>query len=532
MSLTVETLEEYRQCCERQAQKIIDLEAQLQWLKEQFCLAQHRQFGASSEKTPAEQRALLFNEAEALADPIVPEPTMETITLKRRKFQGQREARFKHLPVETVTHVLTDDDLACEHCGGERYALPEEMAEVREELEIVPAHVKLTRHVQLKYGCRPCDHEGTSSPLVTAAMPTPAFPNSFASASAVAYIMSQKFVNGLPLYRQEQDFARFGVTLSRQTLSNWMLAGADWLEPVYERMIEHLLQRDILHADETTLQVLHESGRAATTQSYLWLYRTGRDGPPIICYEYQPTRASAHPIAFLKKYRGYLHADGYQVYECLTWLTLVGCWAHARRKFTDALKALPVSARTTEKPSPAEEGKRFCDRLFKLERDLQDATPAERFEERLHQSRPVLNAMKLWLERQVETLLPKSAFGHAVTYCLNQWEKLTAFLKDGRLELDNNRSERSIKPFVIGRKNWLFANTAKGAKASAIIYSIIETAKENGLHPFAYLKYLFEQIPDCKTSDLDRLLPWSSTLPVDCHIPDTSSHYLQASLGE
>jgi len=341
----------------------------------------------------------------------------------------------------------------------------------------------------------------------------------------VAYIMSQKFVNALPLYRQEQDFARFGVTLSRQTLANWMLAGADWLEPVAERLIEHLLTRDILHADETTLQVLHESGRPAQAQSYLWLYRTGRDGPPIICYEYQPTRASAHPIAFLKKYRGYLHADGYQVYDSLTWLTLVGCWAHVRRKFTDALKALPASARATDKPSPAEEGKRFCDRLFEIERELHDATPIERFTGRLQRSRPVLNAMKCWLERQGETMLPKSAFGHAITYCLNQWEKLTAFLKDGRLELDNNRSERSIKPFVIGRKNWLFANTAHGAKASAIIYSIIETAKENGLHPFAYLKYLFEQIPDCKTSDLDRLLPWSATLPADCRVPDTSSHY-------
>jgi len=277
---------------------------------------------------------------------------------------------------------------------------------------------------------------------------------------------------------------------------------------------------------------LHESGRAAQTQSYIWLYRSGRDGPPIICYEYQPTRASAHPMAFLKNYRGYLQVDGYQVYDCLTWLTLVGCWAHARRNFTDALQALPASARASDPPSPAEAGKRFCDRLFAIERNLHESTPSERFTGRLHYSRPVLNALHSWLEQQMPTLLPKSAFGKAVLYCLNQWEKLTAFLQDGRLELDNNRSERSIKPFVIGRKNWLFANTAKGANASAIIYSLIETAKENGLCPFAYLKYLFEQIPDCTTSALDRLLPWSATLPTDCHVPDTSAHYQPVSLAE
>jgi hypothetical protein len=289
-------------------------------------------------------------------------------------------------------------------------------------------------------------------------------------------------------------------------------------------MVEHLIARDILHADETTLQVLHELDRAATAQSYIWLYRTGRDGPPIICYEYQPTRASAHPIAFLKNYRGYLHVDGYQVYDSLTWLILLCCWAHARRKFTEALTALPAAVRAANPISPAEEGLRFCNRLFEIERELHDATPSERFEGRLQRSRPVLNAMKIWLDHQTQKMLPKSAFGQAVNYCLNQWDKLNNFLLDGRLELDNNRSERSIKPFVIGRKNWLFANTPKGAKASAIIYSIIETAKENGLHPYTYLTYLFDQIPDCKSSDLDRLLPWSTTLPNDCHVPDTSAH--------
>jgi hypothetical protein len=354
-------------------------------------------------------------------------------------------------------------------------------------------------------------------------MPTPAFPNSLASASAVAYIMSQKFVEGLPLYRQQQSLARLGVTIPRQTMANWMLKGAEWLEPLYDRMHEELLRRDILHADETTLQVLREADRAAQTKSYMWLYRSGRDGPPIVLYDYQQTRAREHPRTFLHGFTGYLHVDGYQAYEKLQGITLAGCWSHARRGFTDALTALPASARTAGTPVAAEIGLNFCNQLFTIERDLHDATPAERFAVRQQRSRPVLNAFQAWLANQSVTALPKSAFGQAVNYCINQWEKLITFLLDGRLELDNNRSERSIKPFVIGRKNWLFANTPAGAKASAIIYSLIETAKENGLHPYAYLTYLFTELPDCSTTDLDRVLPWSASLPSTCHVPTISN---------
>lgn len=501
--------------------KLAQLEAETQWLKEQFRLAQRRQFGTSSERTPAEQPALLFNEAEATADATVPEPTAETITVRRRKAKGRREAHLAHLPVETVLHRLPEDAQACACCGGPLHELPETMGEVRQELKIVPAQATLVKHVRVKYGCRQCEREATTAPILTAPMPTPAFPNSLASPSAVAFIMSQKFVEGLPLYRQEQSFARLGVTLSRQTLANWMLAGADWLQPVYDRLQDLLLQRDILHADETTLQVLQEPSRAATTKSYLWLYRTGRAGPPIILDEYQPTRDGAHPKAFLDGFTGYLHVDGYPGYHGLPGVTLVGCWAHARRKFNEALTALPASARASGKPTAAEEGLRFCNALFTIERDLCDATPAERQAARQQRSRPILNAFRAWLEQQAAQTLPKSALGTAITYCRNQWDKLTVFLTDGRVELDNNRSERSIKPVVIGRKNWLFANTPTGAKASATIYSLVETAKANGLDPRTYLQYLFEHLPDCMTKNLDRLLPWSPTLPDACHVPST-----------
>ena len=248
-----------------------------------------------------------------------------------------------------------------------------------------------------------------------------------------------------------------------------------------------------------TAACLKSPPRAATTDSYLWLYRPGRDGPPIILYDYQETRARAHPQAFLAGFTGYLHVDGYHVYEGLPGITPVGCWSHARRDFTDALIALPASARAPGQPPPAAQtGLDLCNRLFAIERDLHDATPEARKDGRLQRSRPVLDAFHAWLEEQADRVLPKSALGKAITYCRNQWPKLTVFLEDGRLELDNNRSERSIKPLVIGRNNWLFAN---------------------GLVPAAYLTYLFERLSDLTTRQLDTVLPWTDAVQAACAIP-------------
>jgi hypothetical protein len=235
--------------------------------------------------------------------------------------------------------------------------------------------------------------------------------------------------------------------------------------------------------------------------------------------DYQTTRAGKHPSRFLTGFKGYLHVDGYAGYNELANVTLVGCWAHARRKFDEALKALPEDKRN--KAVAAREGLEYCNRLFAIERELKDKTPEERYQIRQVRSKPVLDAFLAWLKTQKSRVLPKSSFGQAIYYCLAQWDKLVAFLQDGRLELDNNRSEHSIKPFVIGRKNWLFANTPRGAKASAITYSIIETAKENGLNPFQYLIYLFEKLPNLDLQDknaLDQLLPWAETLPPVCRM--------------
>jgi transposase len=494
------------------------LKAENQWLKEQLGLAKHRLFAPSSEKTPVGQEAMLFNEAEACTATELPKPQSETVTYTRRKFAGQRDLNLEGLPVEDIVYDVPEDERVCPQCDG---ALHEMGTDVRTEIKIIPAVITVVRHVRPKYTCRHCQNHDLKTPVLTAPMPTTAFPNSLASPSAVAHIMVQKFVEGCPLYRQEATLARMGFSLSRQTMASWMLVGADWLQTIYARLKVSLLKRDIAHADETTLQVLHEAGRSAQSTSYMWLYRSGRDGPAIVLFEYQPTRAGAHPQAFLKGFRGFLQVDGYVGYEGLTGVTLIGCWAHARRKFVEATQVLPTAERK-KGGTHAHTGLDFCNQLFEIERELRDVTPEARLAGRLQRSTVVLDKFRLWLDALSLQVLPKSKLGEAIGYCLNQWPKLRGFLLDGRLELDNNRSERSIKPFVIGRKNWLFANTSKGARSSAIIYSLMETAKENGLHPLTYLTYLFEQLPnlDRKNPDaVDALLPWSDAVQARCGVP-------------
>lgn len=513
------TIEDLEQKTAKLEQQNAELTAKLNWYQEQFRLAQLKRFGASSEKTHPDQLALnLFNEAEVLATPASQEPDVETVTYNRKKSAGTREAKLEHFPVETITYELPEDEQVCACCGGALYGMS---TETRNEITVIPAEVKVTRHVRQVYACRHCEREEIRTPIITASMPKPVYPGSLASPSIIAHVMSQKYVDSQPLYRQEQQFARLGLTISRQTLANWMIYGADqWHSLLTERMREHLLVQDIAHADETTLQVLHEPGKSAEAKSYLWLYRTGRMSSPIVLYNYQPTRGGEHPRNFLTGFSGYLHVDGYSGYHKVKSVTLIGCFAHARRKFDEAMKALPASQDKTQ--TAAEQGLQFCNQLFAIERELKNATPEERYNVRMARSRPVLDSYLVWLRQQRSRTLPKSLLGQAITYSLNQWDKLIAFLQDRRLEIDNNRSERAIKPFVIGRKNWLFANTPRGAKASAIIYSVIETAKENGLNPFKYLMHLFEQLPqlpDPKDPEaLDNLLPWSSTIPLTCRV--------------
>ena len=515
LDITIENLQ--NKCVQLEAQNA-EFAAKIKWFEEQFRLSQHRQFGKSSEQTSASQFDL-FNEPESEATPSKVEPTFEEINYTRRKQVGQREEQLKDLPVETVEYRLPLEEQVCSCCSNE---LHEMSTEVRQELKVIPAQVSVVRHVRYVYGCRHCEKEGTKTPIITAPMPAPVLPGSLVSPSMMAYVMTQKYVDGMPLYRQEQSWFRLGIALSRQTMANWIIQGSDrYLQDIYNRLHEHLLLRDIAQADETTVQVLKEPGRAAESKSYMWMYRSGRDGPPIVLFNYQTTRASKHPIRFLKGFSGFLQVDGYAGYNGLENVTLVGCLAHCRRKFTDALKALPK----TEQGSVlviSNEGLEFCNKLFAIERNLKELSSEERYKARLELSAPVTEAFLAWIKIQTPRVLPKSALGQAIQYCRNQWPKLTAFLKDGRLFIDNNASERSIKAFVMGRKVWMFSNTPKGANASSVVYSIIETAKENQLNPFQYLTYLFEKLPNVYISDpsvLDEYLPWSTTLPDYCQLP-------------
>jgi transposase len=506
-------LEESEKRIEELEKKNVELEALVKYYEEQFRLLQHKRFGSSSEKTKPQEQPMLFDETENAADKRRPEPALEEITYTRRKREGKREEDLSTLPVEVMEHALPEGERICSECGGSLHVMGHE---TRRELKIIPAQVTVVEHVREVYSCRECEKNATSVPVVKAPLPEPIISGSLASPSSVAHIMVQKYVNAVPLYRQEQELLRNGVELSRQTMANWLMrCSEDWLRPLYDRMREQLMKERVLHADETVLQVLREPGKEAKTNSYMWLYRTsGAALHAMVLYEYQPTRSSSHPQKFLETFQGYLHTDGYAGYNILEpRVTLVGCWAHVRRKFDEALKAAPPEQR---EGSASRKGLEFCNQLFELERGYEKLSLEERYEKRLEQSKPTSDAFFEWAESSCA--LPKSALGKAVHYALSQRPHLENLYLDGRLELSNNRAERSIKPFVIGRKNWLFSATPKGARASSVIYSILETAKENALKLFEYIEYLLESLPGTTGSMLDSLLPWSDSLPDKCRV--------------
>jgi len=483
-----------------------ELEHQITWLLDQLKLSKHRQFGASSEQSKYDlNQTSLFNEAEQTADLTIPEPDIEEVKSYRRKKSRNAIDRLPpDLDVEIITHELPENERSCPNCNGQLHVMGRE---TREELKLIPARAVIVRHVRHVYACRDCEKNGTEVPIVKAEMPNPVIKGSFASPEAIAHIASQKFVMGIPLYRQEQEWERNGIHLSRQTMSNWLIKATMWLILIYNRLHELLCEHDVAHADETTVQVLHEEGKKAQSNSYMWLYRTSGDAKHhIVLYEYQPSREGKHPKEFLKGFNGFLHSDGYERYHELPEnITNVGCWAHVQRKFDEALKIIPEKDRIG---TNALHGKHFCQRLFSLERKFSELTPDERFEQRIKLSKPVIDEFFKWTKSL--KVLPKSLIGQAAAYALNQQKWLENVLLDGRLELSNNRAERSIKPFVIGRKNWLFSNTPKGAESSAILYSLIETAKENGLNPYEYLTAVFRTAPNLpEGSSVDDLLPWN-----------------------
>ena len=459
--------------------------------------------------------SLMFDETEAWLSRRRAKET--EVAAHTRRSSRPEEVLPDNVPVEVVEHRIPEKEPDCPVCGTAKMEIGRD---VRRTLVMIPAQVMIRENIYFTYACPKCKEEGTETPIRKAERLPALTPGSYASAEAVAHIMVQKFVMYAPLYRQEQEWNRAGVQLSRQTMSNWVLRVAeDWLKPVYEELHRRLLQRQVLHADETTLQVLKLEGRAARSKCYMWLYRTSGDAKsPVVLYEYRPTRKAENAAAFLEGFSGWLHADGYAGYHRLPEnIRVVGCWAHARRKFDEALQTLLQEKR---KDSLAAAGECYCSRLFQLEKSFAELTPEERHAKRLEQEKPVLDALLAWANAASGKAAPKSALGRALHYLLEQWPYLIRYLEDGRLELSNNRAERSIKPFVMGRKNWLFANTPGGAQSSSVIYSLIETAKENGLDPYRYLLWVLRNAPAMSQMDeawAEQLLPASA--PQECRIP-------------
>ncbi|EPP9847706.1 IS66-like element ISAba24 family transposase, partial [Acinetobacter baumannii] len=479
---------------ERVNQQLSD---KLQQLLERYNLKKYQKFSPSSETYEGDGEVL--NEAEQLIEDesVATEPDNQTTESAEKAAKPRRPRIAPELPRVDVIHDI--DDKTCTCCG---HALHQMGEEVSEQLEFVPAQIRVLRNVRLKYSCRQCETNGTKVEIKIADVPPAVIPKSMATPSLLAQIISSKMHYGLPLYRQEQLFNQAGIELSRQTMSRWLISCAEKLKPLLALMKAELLKQPVLWADETTVNVLD----VEKSTCYMWVYGCGLEqstGPKLVLFDYQDSRSSIHPTDFLAGFAGYLQVDGYAGYE-KTHATLVGCWAHARRKFVEAQKAQGKG-----KTGKADVALNHIQKLYALESQLKTVPPDKKYDARQTLAKPLLEQFKSWLDKSSESVTKESLLGAAITYSLNQWPKLMRYLDDGRLNIDNNRAERAIKPFVIGRKAWLFANTKSGAQASAALYSLVETAKINGLEPYDYLCRLLTELPKANTHEqLQQLLPY------------------------
>ncbi|MCP3477713.1 IS66 family transposase (plasmid) [Bradyrhizobium sp. CCGUVB1N3] len=484
-------------------------------LEEELALARLHRFAPRSEK----HIDRLFNEAEQAADedpadnedddvvalPDTGLPATEGATGRKRG----RKALPENLPRERVEYDLPDDQKACPCCRHQMHRMGET---VSEQLHI-EVKAKVLQNVRFKYACRHCDRTDINTPVVTAPMPAQPLPGSIATASTLAFALVHKYVDGTPLYRLAKAFERAGVPVSRGALGHWVIGSSEkHLVRIYDALKLRLRSQTVIHGDETTVQVLKEAGKDPTSTSYMWAYRSGEDSEqPIVLFDYQPGRGQEHPQAFLGDYRGILMSDGYAAWRTLKGATHVGCMAHARRKFVDALKA-------RKKPGgPPAQALKFFDQLYRIERQVRDEKPGDGetqvdYIRRLRQkhSLPVLDALKAWLDAIAPKVVPDTKLEDAVSYTLNQWEYLTRYAKDGSMPIDNNLLERDIRIFACGRKNWLFSATVEGARASAVIYSLMLTCRACRIEPFAWLKHVLAQLPTRPDeADVQDLLPFN-----------------------
>jgi len=516
-----------------QLKQIAQLNERIQVLEEQFRLAQSKRFAPSSEK----QKDRGFDEAEQMAalalakgddgqaedeqdTPCLPDTGLPELDRPNHKKRG-RKPLPADLPRQRIEYDLPEDQKVCPCCQHDLNRMGEE---VSEQLHI-EVKASVLSHVRFKYACRHCDKTGLQTPIVIAPMPKQPLPGSHASASILAAVTVGKYVDGTPLYRMEDVLARANIPVSRGTLANWIIRPTELhYDRLYDALHKTLLSQSTIHGDETTVQVLKESNKATQSKSYMWVYRSAEDcKEPVVLFDYQPGRGQHYPQAFLAGFNGMLMSDGYSAWRTLEGVTHLGCLAHARRLFVDAQKG-------QKKPGGrAQQALDYFRALYQVETlakgDLPEGQDRIGYTYRLRQqhSVPLLTAFKKWLDELAPQVLPESLLGKAIAYTCNQWPYLSRYVTDGRAAIDNNVCERDIRPFVTGRKSWLFSDTVAGAKASATIYSLMLTCRACDVEPHAYLMHVLNELPQrAQDADISDLLPFNFAKQKAAQVPPTS----------
>ena len=498
-----------RQAYEAEIQR---LEARLQLIYEQITTARRRMFGPSSE---ASTQGRLFNEVDALSATAAEAPDAVDLPAaaapdegkappkdKNTKPRGKRGPISPDVPRVDVVHELPEAERLCACCGKPMVEIGEDLSE---QLDIVPMRFQVLRHRRKRYACAGSDHSAPKS----APAPLAVLPKCNATASTIAMLIAAKFVDSQPLARLEYVSARSGVVIPRQTSARWMIRVAtEVLLPLLNLVRDTLLEGRVIQMDETTVQVLKEPGKTPQSNSYMWVACGGVEGKRVVLFDYDPSRAGAVPLRLLAGWSGDLMTDGYEGYNKVVaaqGINHLTSWAHARRRFVEAAKLQPKG-----KKGLADEAVAMIGELYRVERDAAGLDDEARWQMRQTRSRPQLDALRAWLDRVRPSVPPKLALGQAMAYLDSYWPKLVRYTERGDLPIDNNRCENAIRPFVVGRRNWLFSDTPAGANASAILYSLIETAKANGREPYMWLRHALERIPMARTADdFDALLPWN-----------------------
>lgn len=480
---------------DKKSHVISELKKRIALLEEYLRLEKCRHYGSSSEKNP--NQGELFNEAELLVDEA--EQADEKPAKKR---SGGRKGLSDKLPRFQIHLNLSDEE--------KEGAINTFYSKIKEELDIIPAQVRVLEYLQEKAVFK----QDGKQVIKVAAQPKHPLGKSIASISLLAYLIVAKYCDALPLYRLEKILERYGGDITRTSMANWIIRLANVLIPLINLMKEHQLTSDYLQIDETRVQVLKEPGRSPTSDKWMWVIRGGPPDQPVVIFEYDPSRGAEVPSRLLEGFSGTLQADGYSGYNPVCKennLTRIGCWDHARRKFVDAVKAMPAKEKRSNKVSKADVALSKIRKLYVIEKEIKKLTSEERREQRQQQSVPVLNNLKLWLENNISKLPKDSLTYTAILYTLNQWDRLIGYCEDGHLHISNILTENAIRPMAVGRRNWLFSDTPNGARGSATCYSLIETAKANGLEPYAYIRYVLKHITAADTVEkLEALLPWNA----------------------